>query len=185
MEDHQILDLYFKRSEDAITQTDAKYGRLCYSIAYNILACREDSEESVSDTYLKAWNEIPPVRPRCFPAFLGKIVRCISINRWEALQAKKRGGGQTILALEELQECVDGRSNVEERCESREMIAVYHQFLESLPQQQKLIFLRRYYFLDPVAAIAADFGFSQSKVSSMLRRLREKLRTEMQKEGYL
>ena len=185
MEDQQIIDLYFKRSEDAIIQTDAKYGGLCYSIAYNILSCREDSEESVSDTYMKAWNQIPPTRPRCFPAFLGKIVRCISINRWEAAQAQKRGGGQIPLALEELRDCVDGRSNVEASCESKEMIGVYRHFLESLPQQQKLIFLRRYYFLDPIAGIAADFGFSQSKVNSMLHRLREKLRMQMQKEGYL
>ncbi len=185
MEDHQIIDLYFKRSEDAITQTDAKYGKMCYSIAYNVLACKEDSEESVSDTYMTAWNQIPPTRPMHFPGFLGKIVRCISINRWEAMQAQKRGGGQTMLALEELKECADGKSSVEEVCESKEIVSAYHSFLKTLPEEQRNLFLRRYFFLDSIAAIAADYGFSQSKVNSMLYRLRKKLRVHMQKEGYL
>ena len=185
MEDNQIIDLYFKRSEEAITQTDAKYGRLCYSIAYNVLACREDSEESVSDTYMAAWNQIPPTRPRYFPGFLGKIVRNLSINRWEAMQAQKRGGGQTVLALEELGDCVDGKSSVEDVCQSKELAEAYQRFLSELPQEQKNVFLRRYYFMDPIARIADDFGFTESKVNSMLHRIRGKLRVRLQKEGYL
>ena len=185
MEDRDIIDLYFKRSEDAITQTDLKYGKLCYSIAYNVLSSREDSEESVSDTYLAAWNQIPPTRPRYFPGFLGRIVRNLSINRWEAMQAKKRGGGQILLALEELGDCADGNSSVEDVCESRELVAAYQNFLKELPREQKDIFLRRYFFMDPIARIAKDFGFSQSKVNSMLHRIRGKLKLCLQKEGYL
>lgn len=109
LEDQGILALFFKRSEQAIEETDKKYGRYCYSIAYNILSNREDSEESVSDTYLAAWRAIPPRRPRCFSAFLGKITRHISIDRWRRDHAKKRGGGEILLALEELGECVDSR----------------------------------------------------------------------------
>lgn len=101
--------MFFKRSEQAIEETDKKYGRYCYSIAYNILSNREDSEESVSDTYLAAWRAIPPRRPRCFSAFLGKITRHISIDRWRRDHAKKRGGGEILLALEELGGCVDSR----------------------------------------------------------------------------
>ena len=109
MEDQGILALFFKRSEQTIEETDKKYGRYCYSIAYNILSNREDSEESVSDTYLAAWRAIPPRRPRCFSAFLGKITRHISIDRWRMDHAKKRGGGEILPALEELGECVDSR----------------------------------------------------------------------------
>lgn len=185
MEDEQIVDLYWHRSETAIAETDTKYGGLCYSIAYHVLSNREDSEESVSDTYLAAWNEIPPKRPLSLPAFLSKIVRYISINRWEAQSAQKRGGGQTILALDELQECVDDRESVEADCESKEMIRSYHQFLGTLSQTERDVFVRRYFFLDPIAEISADFGFSQSKVTSMLHRLRGRLRKHLVKEGYL
>ena len=107
MEDQGIIALFFDRSEQAIVETDKKYGRYCYSIAYNILSNREDSEESVSDTYLEAWNTIPPRHPGFLNAFLAKITRHISIDRWRKRSAKKRGGGEIILALEELEDCVD------------------------------------------------------------------------------
>ncbi len=114
MEDQGIIALFFDRSEQAIEETDKKYGGYCYSIAYNILSNREDSEESVSDTYLAAWNTIPPRRPNFLNAFLAKMTRHISIDRWRKLSAKKRGGGEIILALDELEECVDSH-NVESR----------------------------------------------------------------------
>ena len=107
MEDQGIIALFFERSEQAIEETDKKYGGYCYSIAYNILSNREDSEESVSDTYLAAWNTIPPRRPNFLNAFLAKMTRHISIDRWRKLSAKKRGGGEIILALDELEECVE------------------------------------------------------------------------------
>ena len=185
MEDQQIIDLYFRRSEEAIAQTDAKYGKLCYSIAYTVLSSREDSEESVSDTYMAAWNQIPPTRPRYFPGFLGRIVRNLSLNRWEAMQAQKRGGGQTVLALEELGDCVDGTPSAEDVCQSKELAGAYQKFIRDLPRLQRTVFIRRYFFLDPIAMIARDLDCSQSKVNSMLYRLRGKLRVHLQKEGYL
>ena len=109
MEDQGIIALFFERSEQAIEETDKKYGGYCYSIAYNILSNREDSEESVSDTYLAAWNTIPPRRPNFLNAFLAKMTRHISIDRWRKRSAQKRGGGEIILALDELEECVDRR----------------------------------------------------------------------------
>ena len=118
MEDQGILALFFKRSEQAIEETDKKYGRYCYSIAYNILSNREDSEESVSDTYLAAWRAIPPRRPRWFSAFLGKITRHISIDRWRRDHAQKRGDGEILVALEELGECV-GSQDMETTLDSR------------------------------------------------------------------
>ena len=118
MEDQGIIALFFKRSEQAIEETDKKYGGYCYSIAYNILSNREDSEESVSDTYLAAWNTIPPQNPKLLNAFLAKITRYISIDRWRKLGAKCRGGGEVTLSLEELNECVDGK-NVEKELSDR------------------------------------------------------------------
>ena len=112
MNDKSIIDLYFSRDEEAITQTDKKYGRYCYSIAYNILTNKDDAEESVSDTYMTAWRAIPPRRPSVLSTFLGKITRHISIDRWRERSASKRGGGEVTLALEELEDCVAGRQNV-------------------------------------------------------------------------
>ena len=112
MDDHQIVELYWNRSEQAISQTDQKYGRYCYGIAYNILANQEDAEESVNDTYMAAWDAIPPRRPSVLATFLGKITRHISIDRWRSRSAYKRGGGQITVALEELEECIASMENV-------------------------------------------------------------------------
>ena len=184
MEDNAILDLYWKRSEQAIAETDRKYGGYCYSIAYNILSNREDSEESVSDTYLTAWNTIPPRRPDYFNAFLGKVTRHIAIDRWRKASAKKRGGGETVLALEELQNCVD-EQNTETAFEQKEITRVLNQFLGSLPETERNVFLCRYWYLDPIQTIADYSGFTVSKVTSMLHRTRGKLRKKLCEEGYL
>ena len=184
MEDQGILALFFKRSEQAIEETDKKYRRYCYSIAYNILSNREDSEESVSDTYLAAWRAIPPRRPRCFSAFLGKITRHISIDRWRRDHAQKRGGGEILVALEELEECVDSR-DMETALDSRELARIFEAFLSSLTETERNVFLCRYWYLDSIVAISEAAGFTQSKVSSMLHRLREKLRKMLREEGYL
>ncbi len=184
MEDNAILDLYWKRSEQAIAETDRKYGGYCYSIAYNILSNREDSEESVSDTYLTAWNTIPPRRPDYFNAFLGKVTRHIAIDRWRKAGAKKRGGGETVLALEELRNCVD-EQNTETAFEQKEITRVLNQFLGSLPETERNVFLCRYWYLDPIQTIADYSGFTVSKVTSMLHRTRGKLRKKLCEEGYL
>lgn len=185
MDDQGIIELYFARSEDAISETRTKYGRYCYSIAYNILTNNEDAEESVSDTYLTAWNAIPPRRPAILPAFLGKITRHNAINRWNARSAYKRGGGEMPLALEELEECVSDGLSVEERFAYKETLRVFRQFLTTLPETERNVFLRRYWCLDPVAGIAESFGFSESKVKSMLHRTRGKLHRTLEREGLL
>lgn len=184
MEDNAIIDLYFKRSEQAIAETDLKYGGYCYSIAYNILSNRENSEESVSDTYLAAWNTIPPSCPNFLKAFLGKLIRNISIDRWRKSNAKKRGGGEIILALEELENCVDVHST-ESEFEQKELTRVLNQFLLSLPETDRNIFLCRYWYLDSIQTISEYSGFTQSKVTSMLYRMRGKLRKSLSEEGYL
>jgi len=184
LEDTTIIALYFKRSEQAIAQTDAKYGSYCYSIAYNILSNREDSQESVSDTYLAAWNTIPPRRPSALGAFLGKVTRHISIDRWRKNNARKRGGGEIILALEELETCVDVQ-NTETAFDRRELTRVLNQFLSTLAETERNVFLCRYWYMDSIQAISESSGFSQSKVASMLHRTRGKLRKRLHEEGYL
>ena len=184
MEDQGIIALFFDRSEQAIEETDKKYGGYCYSIAYNILFNREDSEESGSDTYLAAWNTIPPRRPNFLNAFLAKMTRHISIDRWRKRSAKKRGGGEIFLALEELEDCVDS-SSTETEYEKKELSRVLNQFLSSLPETERNVFLCRYWYLDSIQTISEVSGFSQSKVTSMIHRLRGKLRKKLSEEGYV
>ncbi len=185
MDDQSIVALYWDRSEQAIAETDRKYGAYCYSIAYHALANNEDAEESVSDTYMAAWNQLPPHRPAILATFLGKITRRISINRWKAKNTAKRGGGQITLALEELDSCVDGTQDLEASSDARELSACLNRFLDSLPKAERDIFLRRYWFFDPIAVIAESYGFTQSKVTSMLYRTRGKLRKQLEKESFL
>ena len=184
MNDKNIVDLYFNRDEEAITQTDKKYGRYCYSIAYNILTNKEDAEESVSDTYMTAWRAIPPRRPSVLSTFLGKITRHISIDRWRERSAYKRGGGEVPLALEELKDCVAGMQNVEMDYERKEIVKAYVKFLDTLPITERRVFLCRYWYVESIETIADKFGFSQSKVKTMLYRTRTKLRKQLAEEGY-
>ena len=184
MDDKSIVDLYFNRNQDAITQTDKKYGRYCYSIAYNILTNKEDAEESVSDTYMTAWRAIPPRRPSVLSAFLGKITRHIAIDRWRERSASKRGGGEVTLALEELKDCVADMQNVEMDYERKEIVKAYVKFLDTLPIVERRVFLCRYWYVESIEAIADKFGFSQSKVKTMLHRTRAKLRKQLTEEGY-
>ncbi len=184
MEDQGIITLFFERSEQAIAETDKKYGGLCYSIAYNILDNREDSEESVSDTYLAAWKTIPPRRPNILSAFLSKLTRHISIDRWRKRSAQKRGGGEIILALEELEDCV-GTCSVEAELSRKELARILNTFLSSLSETERNVFLCRYWYLDSIQTISEVSGFTQSKVTSMLHRLRGRLRKTLSEEGYL
>ena len=185
MDDSEIIELYFQRSEEAVTQTASKYGKYCYQIAYHILSSREDSEESVNDTYLAAWNTMPPRRPTILSAFLGKLTRYISLDRWKKRSAQKRGGGQVALSLEELEECVSGGNNPEKEVDRKELLRYLNRFLDALPETQRKVFICRYWYLESIPEIAARFGFSESKVTAMLHRLREKLRARLQLEGLL
>ena len=184
MDDKSIVDLYFSRNEEAITQTDKKYGRYCYRIAYNILTNEEDAEESVSDTYMKAWSTIPPRHPSVLSTFLGKITRHISIDRWRERSAQKRGGGEVTLALEELEDCVAGMQDVEMEYERKEIVKAYIKFLDTLPITERRVFLCRYWYVESIEMIAEKFGFSQSKVKTMLHRTRAKLRKRLAEEGF-
>lgn len=184
MEDSEIIELYLGRSEEAIAETAAKYGNYCYHIAFNILADKEDSEESINDTWLAAWNNIPPRLPAVLAAFLGKLTRNISLNRWKARRAYKRGGGQVELALEELEACLTSGESAEDAVVKKELLRALNRFLDSLPDWERNVFICRYWYLDTTADIGARFGFSQSKVTSMLHRTRGKLRRHLEKEGF-
>ncbi len=184
MEDKQIVALYWAREESAIRETAEKYGSYCHSIAYTILQDQQDAQECVNDTYMDAWNAMPPNRPSILATFLGKITRRISIDRLRVYIAKKRGGGQVILALEELEDCVSGSSDVELQAQRKELIAAIQRFLEGLPTTERRIFLLRYWYLESIQSIAKQYGYSRSKVASMLHRIRIKLRKHLEKEGY-
>ncbi|MBR1931326.1 MAG: sigma-70 family RNA polymerase sigma factor [Lachnospiraceae bacterium] len=183
MEDGKIVDLYWARSETAITETTSKYGKYCYRIAYNILYDREDADESVNDTWLSAWNSMPPHRPSMLSTFLGKITRRVSLNRWRDKHAQKRGGGEIPLALEELEDCIPSRRFVEDEVEAKELGQVIDRFLDTLQEMERNVFIRRYWNLDSVRQIGEHFGFSESKVKTMLWRTREKLAAELEREG--
>ena len=183
MEDEQILNLYFSRSEQAIGQTAAKYGAYCHSIAYHVLENEEDAEECVSDTWFSAWNTIPPKRPLPLSAYLGRITRSLSIDRWRRTRAFKRGGGQMELALEELKECVSGTGSLENELIRRETLMAVNRFLAELSVVERNVFLCRYWYLESSREIAEHSGFSPSKVRSMLHRIRGRLDTYLEKEG--
>ena len=183
MDDAEILELYNARSEDAIAETAAKYGPYCHSIAMNILSNEEDAEESVSDTWYAAWQSIPPQRPGILSAFLGKLTRNFSLDRWRKRQAFKRGGGEVALALEELRDCVSGKESVEGELIRKETLRSIDRFLETLAPMERSVFLCRYWYLDSSQEIAAKSGFSETKVRSMLHRLRIRLDKHLEKEG--
>ena len=184
MEDREIVSLFWMRNEDALEETAKKYGNYCYSIAYRILANHEDSEESVNDTYIDAWNSIPPHRPAVLSAFLGKITRRIAIDRWRNGRAEKRGGGEPLLVLDELQECIATENDIEMNLERKALVKAVNHFLGTLSSTERKIFVCRYFYMDSVESVCKQFGFSESKVKSMLFRTREKLRIYLQKEGF-
>jgi len=183
MEDMQIVDLYFARNEQAVAETAHKYGRYLFSIADNILSSKRDSEEAVNDTYLGAWQSIPPHRPNRLSTYMGKITRRISLEKWKYLHAQKRGGGEVMLALEELGECIPGCDSAEAAMEMKELTQMIDTFLKTLPETEQKVFLCRYWYLVPIKTMAKQFGFSESKVKSMLSRTRNKLKTHLLKEG--
>ena len=183
MEDNQIISLYWARNEQALAETAKKYGNYCFSIAYNILSSREDADESVNATYMSAWKRIPPHKPDVLSAFLGKITRRISLNRWRNQTRKKRGGGEVILALEELHECIPSGEDVSHRVEQQELTRAIAAFLDTLSETEREVFVCRYWYLADIKKLSIAFGFTESKVKSMLHRTRIKLRTHLKEEG--
>lgn len=183
MQDDELIALYFSRSETAIAETKQQYGTYCYSIAYYILPHPEDAEECENDTYWKAWNAIPPTRPRHLKSFLGKITRNIALHVWEHQHAEKRGGTTMVLVLEELSECIPSEEDVEQAVENFELRTHLNRFLADLPKETRMIFVRRYWYFYTISEIAAEYGFGESKVKMVLSRTRKKLKVYLEKEG--
>jgi len=183
MEDSAIVDLYWAREERALTETDSKYGGMCRTIAFNILRDRWDSEECVNDTWLRAWNTMPPQRPGVLSAFLSRITRNLSLDRYKAARAAKRGGGQLPMALEELGDCVPAIGSVEETVELRELTRILDSFLRDLPEKEACVFLRRYLYVDSTHDIATRYEMAEGSVKSTLYRVRNKLRQRLEQEG--
>ena len=184
MDDAQIVQLYWDRNEQAISATSGKYGNYCASIARNILDSREDAEECVNDTYMSAWNSMPPHRPSNLAAFLGKITRNLSINRYRHKNAGKRGGGNATVVLDEIAELVSDTDDVEQAVDRRELIRAIDLFLDRLPADQRRIFVCRYWYFDRVSAIASRFGMTENHVSVVLSRLRAKLHRYLLERGF-
>ena len=184
MEDHRIIELYWQKNEDAIKETDCKYGAYCFAIANNILHNTEDSEECVNDTWLSAWNAIPPQKPRILQMFLAKITRNLSFNRFIARSAKKRGGGEIILVLDELAECIAGEADVEREYDAKELGQCIRLFVRTLPKRDGNIFVRRYFFTEPIWEIAKRYDLTENNVMVILSRTRKKLKTQLIKEGF-
>ena len=181
MEDAKIVELFWARNEDAIKETDAVYGRRLNALAKNILQSREDAEESVNDTYMETWKTIPPQRPQYFYAFLASICRHVSFNRLDWRLAAKRNA-EVVTLTQEMEACIPDTSRNGELSKI-ELRDTMERFLEGLPKETRLIFLRRYLYLDTTAEIAARYGISESKVKTQLHRTRVKLRSHLAKEG--
>lgn len=182
MDDNSILDMFFARDERAIRETSEKFGSACSSLAYNILGNTQDAEEVVSDAYLALWNAIPPEKPQFLCAFICGITRKLALKKLRARTAQKRGGIHGGFDAE-LSECIPAKESVEEEISAKELSVIIDKFLRSLEKTQRIVFIRRYWYMDPIDDIARKLGFGQSKVKMMLLRTRQKLLSELIKEG--
>lgn len=183
MEDKQIVDLYWERSETAISETAKKYGKYCLYIANNVLHNAEDSEECVNDTYMRAWGSMPEHRPSILKTFLGKITRNLALDKYKSLTAEKRYCGQVPLVLDELHECLPSTDNTADIVDEMVLTELFNLFLSSLSLEQRKVFMRRYWYLSPIKDIAADYHMSESKVKMSLLRSRNELKRLLEKEG--
>ena len=183
MEDKQIVELYWARSETAISETEKKYGRYCHYIAYQILHNDEDAKEVVNDTYLKTWNTIPPGRPDPLKPYVGTISRQLALDVYKKQHAQKRGG-EVSLVLDELSECIPDNDSGADIGESVALSDALNRFMWNLPQRTRNIFVRRYFYMSSVAEIAKDFSMKESNVTMHLLRTRKKLEQFLRKEGF-
>ena len=183
MEDHMIIDLYWARDQRAIVESEDKYGPYCRAIARGILERREDAEECVNDTWLQAWNAMPPQRPNILSAFFGRLTRNLSLDRWRRERAAKRGGSQAEAALHELEDCLPDLRGPEEHLEAGETAAIISAFLRKQPELDQKLFIRRYFHLESIAALAERFRLTQGQVKSRLHRTRAKLKHTLEQEG--
>ena len=184
MQDEMIVDLYWKRDESAISETDRKYGRYLSKIAYNILSDWEDSKETVNDTYLKAWNSMPTHKPSVLSTYLGKITRQLSIDAFRTRNRDKRKHSEYAVSLSELEDCISGSETTEQRIELKLLAEAINTYLYTLPAEARNTFVGRYYFADPIREVADYYGMSEPKVKSMLYRTRQGLKEYLEKEGY-
>ena len=184
MEDEQIVSLYWQRSESAIRETEQKYDRYLTKIAYNILSDHEDSRESVNDTYLAAWNSIPPHRPSVLSAYLGKLTRRISIDIFRCRNREKRKASEYALSLSELGDCVSAGNTTEDMVNVKLLADAIGIYLRLIPEEARNAFLGRYYYLDSLKEVAAYCGMTESKAKTVLYRTRQGLKDYLKKEGF-
>lgn len=185
MEDNDIVKLFLRRNESALCETEKKYGKYCFSIANNILKNVQDAKESVNDTLMSAWNCIPPHQPEILSVFLGKITRYLALKKLRDKKAKKRGGSEVDLVYEELSEQISSKENIEEKFEEKELAIILNAFLYSLSKEERRVFVCRYWYFESIKTISKTFGYSESKVKSMLYRVRNKLLYKLKEEGVL
>lgn len=183
MQDEEIITLYEQRKEGALIETQKKYGKYGLSIAFHILGNWEDAEECVNDGYMRLWNSIPPQRPAVLSAFWGRIVRNLALNRYKYAQAKKRNLGQVPLVLSELEECIGTEFMKEEESTEQEITKCIEEFLNIQTQDNRIIFVKRYWYLSSIEEISSSLKISESKVKSSLFRTRNKLKKHLKKEG--
>ena len=183
MTDTEIIDLYWERSESAIHETERRYGRYCTTIAMNILRNEEDAEECVNDTYFKAWNSIPPERPSVFPAFLGRIARNLALDKYKARKAQKRASDETALLLSELEDCIPSGRSVEDEVDAGIAAEAIDRFLSFTKKEDRVLFVRRYWYADSITMIAQRYSMGESRVKTNLFRTRNKLKDYLEKEG--
>ena len=183
MDDQEIIARFFARDEEGLAAAQERYGDYCAAVARNLLSAQRDQEECLSDTWLRAWNTIPPQRPRSLGAFLAKITRNLAIDCLRSGNTARRGGGQTTLALEELGECVSQAGSPEGELDRQAAVEALNRFLDGLPPLQREVFLRRYWYLDSIEDIARRAGWSKSRVTTTLHRLRVRLRAHLIREG--
>ncbi len=184
MDDEKIVQLYWDRDEHAIPATAEKYGNYCNAIAKNILGNKEDAEECVNDTYLQAWNSMPPHRPSVLQTFLGKIVRNLSLNKYKRNNSSKRGNGELPAVLDELSDLISERDNVDQNFDDKELVGAIDAFLNTLSAEKKSIFICRYWYTDSIAKIANQHGMKEGAVSMILNRLRLKLSKYLSERGF-
>ncbi|MBQ4140432.1 MAG: RNA polymerase sigma factor [Clostridia bacterium] len=182
MDDQKIIELYFARAEQAIRETEIKYGGYCFLIAHNILSSREDAEECVNDTYLNAWNSIPPNKPNPLKTFLGRITRNLAINRYIKNHAKMRSG-EADLILEEVCEFIPDPASATSLCDEYALKAAINSFLSSLPKKARIIFVRRYWYLTPISRIARELSLNENSVKVTLHRTRIAFKAHLEQEG--
>ncbi len=176
MEDSGIIELFFDRDEQAISRSIEKYGSYLHTIAKNILGSKEDAEECVNETWLAAWNNIPPERPGCLRAYFAKITRNIATNMYRRNNSKKRGGGQIGVVFEELSECISDNMSAEDEIENKELVLYINRFLDSLTERDRVMFVRRYFFADDIGEISVRFGVRDNYIRAVLSKTRRKLK---------